>query len=253
MVHGRWLMQDRNLLTINEKEVMAQAAEVAAEIDAFVQKRESSPYNKLIALESVAREEGYETQVKIPLKSPDRIIELLEGDTFTVTKKNTYHQFDHYFIFDTDDPDAARLRFREDHYLDPKGNVTQSRTRLTLLGATHPEAFSNSVMLSRTRFMAPATRSLRFYREYFTPDQEIDVDKLRRRWRIEYEGADIAINIDQVENPNIPGWFLEIKSRTWSNEDAVHKANLIGKILEFFGLSDSDAIRLEYVELAQQA
>ncbi|MFK7803477.1 MAG: amidohydrolase family protein [Anaerolineae bacterium] len=253
MVNGRWLMQDRNLLTINEQEAMAQAAEVALEIDAFVQKRESSPYNKLIALEQVAREEGYETQVKIPLESPDLIIEKIESGAFTITKQNSYRQFDHYFIFDTDDENAARLRFREDHYLDAKGNVAQSRTRLTLLGKTHPEAFSNSVMLSRTRFMAPATRSLRFYREYFTPDQEIEVDKLRKRWRIEYEGTDIAINLDQVKNPDIPGWFLEIKARTWSNEDAVHKANLIGQILETFGLSDSDAIRLEYVELAQKA
>lgn len=253
MVNGRWLMQDRNLLTIDEKDALAEAAKVAAEVDAFVQKRESSPYNKLVALEQVAREEGYETQVKIPLESPDPVIKLLENGTFKVTKKNTYHQFDHYFIFDTDDLDAARLRFREDHYLDAKGNVTQSRTRLTLLGVTHPETFPNSVMLSRTRFMAPATRSLRFYREYFTPGKEIEVDKLRQRWRIEYEGADIAINLDQVENPVIPGWFLEIKARTWSNKDAVHKANLIRQIVETFGLSGSDAIRLEYVELAQKA
>ena len=68
--------------------------------------------------------------------------------------------------------------------------------RRNFLFATFPKTFSNSVMLSRSRFMAPATRSLRFYREYFTPDQEIEVDKLRKRWRIEYEGADIAINLD---------------------------------------------------------
>lgn len=253
MVHGRWLMRDRHLLTINEQAALVEAAGVAAEIDAFVQKRESSPYNKLIALEPVAREAGYETQVKIPLESPDRIIDKLESGVFNITKQNSYRQFDHYFIFDTQDTDAARLRFREDHYLNEKGQVTQSRTRLTLLGVTQLETFSNSVKLSRTRFMAPASRSLRFYREYFTPDQEIEVDKLRRRWRIEYAGADFALNLDQVKNPDIPGWFLEIKARTWSNEDAVHKANLIGQILETFGLDSADAIRLEYVELAERA
>ena len=253
MVHGRWLMQNRQLLTIDEEKAMADAAEVGSRIDAFVVRRESSPYHKLIALESFAREEGYETQVKVPLKSPDKIIELLISGRFSITKQTTYQQFDSYFEFEQADPDVARFRFREDHMLDKKGNVQQSRSRLTLLGQTHVEALPNSVLLYRTRFMAPATRSLRFYREYFTPERETEVNKLRQRWRINYKGADMAINIDHVTQPQIPGWFLEIKSRTWSSEDAQLKARLIGELLEIFGLNEADTIGREYIELAQDA
>lgn len=251
MVHGRWLMTDRQLLTIDEEKAMAAAAAVAAKIEAFVIKREASPYNKLIALESFAREEGYETQVKVPLQSPDEIINILNSSRFNVTKQINYQQFDNYFLFDAADPDVARFRFREDHTLDKNGNVHHSRTRLTLLGKTHVEALSHSVLLYRTRFMAPATRSLRFYREYFTPEQEFEVHKLRNRWRINYKGADIAINIDQITKPKIAGWFLEIKSRTWSSEDAASKADLIAELLKIFGLSEADIIGREYIELAQ--
>lgn len=253
MVHGQWLMQDRQLLTIDEVKAMAEAAKVAAKIEAFVAERESSPYNKLIALESFSREEGYETQVKVPLNSPDGIIKILNSGRFNVTKQVNYKQFDSYFLFDKADPDVARFRFREDHTLGKNENVHHSRTRLTLLGATHVEALSNSVLLYRTRFMAPATRSLRFYREYFTPEQETQVNKLRKRWRIDYKGADMAVNIDQVTKPKISGWFLEIKSRTWSSDDAARKATLIGEILEVFGLNESDIIGREYIELAQDA
>ncbi len=251
MIHGRWLMQDRKLQTIDEPNAMAQAANVAAEIDAFVVRRESSPYNKLIILEAVEQEEAYETQIKIPLDDPDPIIEKLHSELFNITKQTRYRQFDTYFLFDDADPDAARLRFREDHYIGTDSQVSSSRSRLTLLGVTQLDELQNSVMLSRTRFMAPATRSLRFYREYFTPDQEIEVNKNRRRWRVEYQGSDFAINIDQITKPETEGWFLEIKSRTWSHADAMRKADLIGKMLAEFGVSDSQAIRREYVELAE--
>ncbi len=251
MIHGRWLLQDRALQTIDEPTAMAKAAEVAAEIDAFVLRRESSPYNKLIILEAVEQEEAYETQIKIPLQAADPIIEKLKGEPFTITKQTRYRQFDTYFMFDDANPDAARLRFREDHYLGEDNQVESSRSRLTLLGVTQLDELQNSVMLSRTRFMAPATRSLRFYREYFTPDQEIEVNKERRRWRVTYQENDFAINLDQVLKPETEGWFLEIKSRTWSHADAIRKADLIGQMLAELGVSDSEAIRKEYVELAQ--
>ncbi len=252
MVHGRWLMQDQTLQTVNEAEAIKQAVKVTAEIDAFVLKRESSPYNKLITLEAVAREEGYETQIKIPLQSPDKIVALLNSGEFDIRKKNRYRQFDTYFVFDDENPDAARLRFREDHYIDENDTVFQSRSRLTLLGVTHLEPLQNSVMLSRTRFMAPATRSLRFYQEYFIPDHTVEIEKLRHRWRINYQDADFAINIDQVIKPTMSGWFLEIKSRTWSHEDAVRKADLIGKLLAQFSVESEGAIRVEYIDLAER-
>ncbi|MEM7802703.1 MAG: amidohydrolase family protein [Chloroflexota bacterium] len=253
MCNGRWLMREQNLLTIDEESALEKADQVAREIDLFVQKRESSPYNKLITLESVEREEGYETQIKIPLDDPEPIIQKIAHGHFEIVRSNDYRQFDHYFLFGGDDPDASRLRFREDHYLDRRGNVFHSRSRLTLLGITRLKEYSDSIGLSRTRFMAPATRTLRFYREYFMPEREVEVIKYRRRWRVNYKETDIAINIDQVETPNVPGWFLEIKARTWSDQDAEQKASLIGELLRYFEVEETSALKVEYVEIAQQA
>ena len=40
---------------------------------------------------------------------------------------------------------------------------------LTLTGPAREAEYANSVVLSRSRYTAPADRSLRFYREYFQP------------------------------------------------------------------------------------
>ena len=69
-------MRDRVLLTVDEKETKKQAAAVAAQIDAFVVERESSPYNKLVFLAGVERQESFEVQIKVPIRRqyicPDR-------------------------------------------------------------------------------------------------------------------------------------------------------------------------------------
>src|SRR5690606_20750616 len=57
--NGQWLMRERNLLTIDEAKAKVAAADVAAQIDAFVLERESSPYNKLVALTKIERQESY--------------------------------------------------------------------------------------------------------------------------------------------------------------------------------------------------
>ena len=95
-----------------------------------------------------------------------------------------YKQYDHYFIFADEDPDSARLRYREDEFVGEDGQVYQTRTRLTLIGEGERQEFPNAVMLSRTRFWTDADRSLRFYREYFAPESEIEVCKDRLRWHI---------------------------------------------------------------------
>ncbi len=66
----------------------------------------------------------------------------------------------------------GRLRYREDDFLNEQGNVTMTRARLTLLGQKREGALAHNVLLSRSRFLAPATQSLRFYREYFKPKEE---------------------------------------------------------------------------------
>jgi len=250
MVHGRWLMRDRELLTVDEKAALADAAEVAAKIDAFVLQREASPYNKLVLLSGVTRQASFEIQVKVPLVDDAPILAGLKSDKIEIVKKAHYKQYDLYFLFEEGDPDAARLRYREDEYINEKGEVYQERSRLTLIGEEQRLAFPNAVMLSRSRYLADAGRSRRFYQEYFAPATEVEVNKDRRRWRVLYDETDFAVNLDKVTLPDLPGYYLEIKSRTWSRSDAERKAELITELLAHFGVSPEAAERKEYPELA---
>jgi 5-methylthioadenosine/S-adenosylhomocysteine deaminase len=109
--NGRFLMRDKELLTVNETEIKQAATKVAANIDAFVLKRESSPYNKLVLLAGVQRQESFEVQVKVPLENVDSILEILNSGQLEITKQSHYKQYDHYFVFEGDDPDASRLRY----------------------------------------------------------------------------------------------------------------------------------------------
>ncbi|MEZ4515582.1 MAG: amidohydrolase family protein [Chloroflexota bacterium] len=253
MCNGRWLMRDRELLTVDEAEAIRQAAVVAAEIDAFVVKREASPYNKLVLLSGVQRQESFEVQVKVPLSDNSEIIKALRSGQFETTKEAHYRQYDDYFFFDSGDQDAARLRYREDEFINEDGEVSQVRARLTLIGEGERVEFANAVQLSRSRFLAAADRSLRFYQEYFDPVRELRVNKDRYRWHVLYKATDFAINLDQVITPELPGYFLEIKARTWSRSDAERKAELIAELLEEFGLALEHAERREYAEIVHSA
>lgn len=253
LCEGAWLMRDRQLLTVDVETVQREATAVAARIDAYVRERESSPYNKLIILAGAQREESFEVQIKIPVtpEQAQRVLEILAGDGLEVTKHNHYRQYDHYFIFDGRDPDAARLRYRDDEFLNAQGHPYQSRARLTLLGQKRHWEYPNAVMLSRSRLIAPASNTLRFYREYFAPQQEIEIHKDRLRWRVLYRSTDFAINLDQVLQPALPLRYLEIKARTWSRRDAERKAEMIGALLAELGLGGVPAETREYAELAQ--
>ena len=46
---------------------------------------------------------------------------------------------------------------------------------------TKERAYSDVALLSRSRFIADAAQPLRFYREYFKPDAERELEKDRRR------------------------------------------------------------------------
>ena len=253
LCNGRWLMRDRALLTVDEDAARDAAIEVAAKIDAFVIEREASPYNKLVLLAGVQRLESFEVQVKAPVDDDAAVLAALSGGPITVTRAAHYRQYDHYFLFDSGDPDAARLRYREDEFIDEAGEVTQVRARLTLIGEGEREEFPNAVMLSRSRFLATADRSLRFYQEYFAPARELRVHKDRYRWHILYKATDFAVNLDRVLEPELPGYFLEIKARTWSRSDAERKAVLITELLGQFGLTLGQAERREYTEIALSA
>jgi 5-methylthioadenosine/S-adenosylhomocysteine deaminase len=246
-VNGKCLMRERALLTLNENEIKAQANEIAQRINAFLGEREGDVLRKLAAIGGVQQEESFEVQVKARIADPAPVVAVINGGEINVVRHVHYRQYDTYFYFQ-DEP--SRLRYREDESIDAKGNVTGSRYRLTLVGGQSDREYPHSILLSRVRFMAPADRSLRFYREYFKPDREVQVEKDRLRWEVFYEDEELFINIDRMVNPARDGYFLEIKSRTWSKRDAERKAEVIGKLLARFGVSDEAVLRQEYVQIA---
>ena len=57
-------------------------------------------------------------------------------------------------------------------------------------------------------------------------------------------------NLDRLLEPSADGYFLEVKSRTWSQRDARDKAAIITELLALFGASPDDTIDDGYVDLA---
>jgi 5-methylthioadenosine/S-adenosylhomocysteine deaminase len=249
MVNGRWLMQDRQLLTVEEGPLMKAAQEFAEQVDAFLIEREESVLSKLIAIGGAEQEESYEVQIKVRIPDPAPIIEKLEDNAFQIMRTAHYREYDCYFEFE--DPSQGRLRRREDEFIDDQGKVYNVRYRLTLTGPAAERTYDNSVLLSRSRFIAPATHSLRFYKEYFEPQATVQIDKDRLRWLVQYANEEFFINIDQILDPELDDWFLEVKSRTWSRRDAERKAELITEVLKKLDVDVSRAVTEEYPELIQ--
>jgi 5-methylthioadenosine/S-adenosylhomocysteine deaminase len=248
---GQWLMRDRALLTVDVESVKERAALVASKIDQFLIIREENVLSKLLAIGEVARERTFEVQVKVQLPDASTVESVLSSNQVTMVKSNSRRQYDIYFLFE--DPEHNRLRYREDEILDESGELADARYRLTLTGPIKEREYSQSVLLSRSRFDAPATRSLRFYREYFQPTEEWEIHKERLRYHIRYGGTDFAVNLDRLMQPDLGGVFLELKSRTWSAQDAERKAELIGELLEILGVQEQELVRREYLELAREA
>lgn len=245
MVNGKWLMRDHQLLTLNEKELIAQARDLATKIDAFLTEREQSVLSKLIALGGSMEEESFEVQVKVKVEEPSLIIQNVKRPEIEINAYKHYRQFDEYFLFE--DPNQGRLRYREDSLINEKGEIVNVRSRLTLLGVKREDEMGE-VLLSRSRFLAPATQSLRFYREYFKPKTEISVEKNRLRWHIKYKNTEFFINLDEVKEPAM-GTFLEVKSRTWSRKDADLKADLVRELLELLGVGHAEPVTQDYIEI----
>jgi 5-methylthioadenosine/S-adenosylhomocysteine deaminase len=247
MCNGRWLMRNRELLTLNEEDLRARAADQATRIDAFLAGREGSVLQKLIAIGGAVEQESFEVQVKARVQSVEPVLSVIESDEVTIIRASRYHQYDTYWSFD--DPDQGRLRYREDEFLDDAGSVTGARARLTLTGRTRKDTFG-AVLLFHSRYLAPAAHSPRFYREYFRPTAEHVVEKERRRWLVAYKGVEVYVHLDRLTDPASEGYFVEVKSRTWSRRDAQHKANAMTELLSLFGTSPDDTIGDGYVELA---
>ncbi|HKI55063.1 MAG TPA: amidohydrolase family protein [Anaerolineales bacterium] len=249
MVNGKWLMRDRNLLTVKEDELLAEAADIAKKIDSFLVDREQSVLSKLIALGGSMEEESFEVQVKVKITESDPIVQALMRDEIDILYERHYRQHDAYFSFD--DPSQGRLRYREDDFVDEKDHVTNARSRLTLLGVLREGELGQDVLLSRSRFLAPATNSLRFYREYFIPGSEVAIEKDRLRWFIKYKDTEFYINLDKVTTPDL-GYFVEVKSRTWSRKDAENKAQLVSELLDLLGASEGEVVTRDYIEIVAE-
>jgi len=250
LCNGRWVMRDRELLTLDVEELRRRAAKVAGRIDTFLAAREESVLSKLVAIGGVDRVETFEVQVRIRFDDAAVVEEILEREDLTPVRTSRRHQYDTYFLFG--DRDTSRLRYREDEVLADTGDgrIENVVYRLTLIGETKHREFPRSILLSRSRFDAPATHSRRFYREYFQPEEEIQVHKDRRRYHVRYGGTDFALNLDRVTRPQLPGVYLEITSRTWSAQDAERKAQLMAELLDLFGVASEEIVKAEYVEMA---
>ena len=251
MVNGKWLMRDHRLLTLQEEELLAQASEVAKKIDAFLIDREQSVLSKLIALGGSLEQESFEVQVKVKLTDPEAVLQALKRPEIEIVRKRHYHEHDVYFFFE--DPAQGRLRYREDDFIDDdKGVITNVRARLTLLGRKREGTFEDLVLLSRSRYIAPALQPLRFYREYFKPKSETAIEKDRQRWLIQYKDTEFFVNLDQVKEPAL-GYYLEIKSRTWSRKDAEHKAQLASELLSVLDASSGEKVTEDYIDIVHTA
>jgi 5-methylthioadenosine/S-adenosylhomocysteine deaminase len=248
MVNGQWLMRDQQLLTLNEPELLNQAKAYALRIDKFLIKREQSVLSKLIAIEGAQQQESFEVQAKVRIESPETVINALKRDEIEILYHRHYHEFDTYFQFEEEE--QGLLRYREDEFIDEKGAISHVRYRLTHIGEARERDFPSGALLSRSRFIAPATHSLRFYREYFNPCDETFIEKDRLRWRIIFRDTTFYINIDRMDQPDI-GVFLEVKSRTWSLRDAEHKAELIQALIEALEASSDEIVREDYVEFLE--
>jgi 5-methylthioadenosine/S-adenosylhomocysteine deaminase len=248
IVNGQLVLQRRQLLTLDEQALRAQASKFSERIDTFLKARENNLLSKLLAISGgIIPQETFEIQVKVRLPDRSGLEAALNESPVTVTRSSIRNQYDTYFVFAAEP--GERLRFREDEVQGDRGQIREIFSALTLIGPAVEREFDNSIMLTRSRYTAPADKSLRFYREYFQPSGEIEVHKHRRRFHISYKDTHFAVNLDKLTSEPEGDIYLEIKSRTWSGRDAEHKATLIGELLELWQVSTDDQFKADYVDL----
>ncbi len=247
MVNGKFLLKDRKLLTLDEQNLINRSQEFARKIDVFLSQREKSIMSKLIAIGGATEEESFEVQIKVKVTDATPVHDLLRKPEIQIQYRKHYRQFDTYLLFAG--TSQGRLRYREDELIDEKGELQSVRGRLTMIGQEPHYPMGQKVLLSQSRYLAPANNSLRFYREYFKPSSEIEIEKDRQRYFIRFKETDFYVNIDRCVKPEL-GNFVEIKSRTWSKQDAEQKSKIVMELLAFLGLSDNEPIAKDYLEIA---
>jgi 5-methylthioadenosine/S-adenosylhomocysteine deaminase len=249
--HGRVLMRDRQLQTIDEADLREKAHRYAERVGRFLGEVEENPLRKLVAVGvDVERAESFEIQVKARLDDPSVIEDLLSHHDVEVLRAVHYRQYDTYFLFNH--PERSRIRYREDDKIDLDGNVQSVRMRLTYTNAEKEQVFHDTVVLSHSRFIAPASHPLRFYQEYFQAEEQRELHKERRRWRISYKDILFFVNVDRVLKPALKSMFIEIKTRTWSKVDAENKSQFIREMMDIMKIDSANVVRDEYLEMSDE-
>lgn len=245
IIDGKVIMLDKKILTMDEDYVLKHIDTLAGEITSFMHKRESSLVDKLLAIGGIEWKETFEVQVKAVV---DRFIDvdsIIANENIKLVRKSTRDQFDTYLLFNNS---TAKIRYREDEVTENRRLIETIYT-LTLVDRAYEKEFANFVLLSGSCFSSIADKSLRFYREYFQPDRIFEINKKRKRYRILYKGIDFAINVDEITNPKEGGYFVEIKSRTWSENDAIKKAGLVSELIELFRFDTQNLLKDDYTEI----
>ena len=63
-----------------------------------------------------------------------------------------------------------------------------------------------------------------------------------------YKEEEFYVNIDEVQKPEL-GFYLEVKSRTWSRTDAQEKAALIAELITLLGADPQKTVTQDYAEI----
>ncbi len=248
IVHGKVLMRERELLTIDEAALQEQASAYAERVGEFLVDVAENPLRKLVAVSvDVERAESFEIQMKARITDPSIVEDLFSDENVEIMRAVHYRQYDTYFLFG--EKFDGRIRYREDDRIDMDGNVDGVRMRLTYTTSEKEQTFHDAVVLSHSRFIAPATHPLRFYQEYFQPAEQRTLQKERRRWRVVYKGVLYFVNVDRLIEPDVSDMFLEIKTRTWSLTDAEHKAVFIQEMMQILGIDVAETVHEDYLEM----
>jgi 5-methylthioadenosine/S-adenosylhomocysteine deaminase len=128
-----------------------------------------------------------------------------------------------------EDPAQGYVRYREDHSVNDSGEITGVRSRLTLVGQTREHPFKEDVLLSRSRYLAPATQSLRFYKEFFKHQKTFEIEKNRMRYLVTYKETEFFINVD---NFTLPNWAAPRSQESYLESTGCQEKSPIGTGLD---------------------
>jgi 5-methylthioadenosine/S-adenosylhomocysteine deaminase len=112
MVNGKWLMRDRQLLTIHEQELLKISQDYAEKIDAFLDEREHSVLSKLIAVGGASEQESFEVQAKVPIIDIQPVLEAIKSKEIKILRTRHYREYDTYFSFKSPEPGSYPLSRR---------------------------------------------------------------------------------------------------------------------------------------------